>query len=183
MAPVKAKFKANELVTCVEPFVTSGLGGAPFPVRYKARFRADHPVVKLCPDFFVSADAGDDEIARRRADIYQASEAQIPPRPIAAPPPPLQARDAVLRRDGQGRWTPADDPRIKDDPGAYVPVLTKALQPEQALVAQQTIKYMGEDGQPTRTIFAGQWVSRDDPAVLDHPHVWGLPDIDGREAA
>jgi len=68
----KPKFK-TELVTAVDSFVTSALEGGPFPVAAYSRFRADHPVVKAVPDFFIEDGADYAEIAAQRTRLMMAS--------------------------------------------------------------------------------------------------------------
>lgn len=182
MAVKSKKYRPDELLVCCESFVSSALPRGPFSVAAGARFRADHPICAVAPWAFVPAESSTDEIARKRQEIYAAAEAANPPPPVAVPPPPPQARDCVLRKDGEGRWIPADDPRVKEEPGAYVPVNPKGLQPEEALVARQMVSHFTDELEQVVDCYAGQWVSRTNPIVAQHPSIWGLPTIDGREA-
>ena len=72
------KFKADEIVIAIEPFVTSCLPSGPFPVAAGQRLRADHSVVKATPDFWVADGTPSDEVGRLRTRIYQRAEADMP---------------------------------------------------------------------------------------------------------
>src|SRR5213593_2938971 len=82
----KPKFRDDEIVACIESFVTSILSEGPFPVAVGDRLRGDHPVVRACGQFFAPDGTPKDEIHRLRAKLY--ADAEPPP----LPPDPMRTR-------------------------------------------------------------------------------------------
>src|SRR5262249_11995125 len=132
---VRSKFKSNEIVKAVDGFVTSALPGGPFAVAYGGRFRADHPVVKTCPDFFISDDAGEDETQPHGRPLCPGPGAQIRGRrPQAAPPKPLSDAEVVLDKV-DGERVAKKSARAKENPSAFVEVNPAGLARKDALLA------------------------------------------------
>jgi hypothetical protein len=185
MAALKSKtpkLDPNAIYVCVEPFVTSALPGGPFPVRYLTRLKGDHPAVKLQPGYFVPDGSDDAAISKRRAAIYKADVAAAPPPPVHVPPAPL-TDDQVLLQKETGERVDKRSPRVKANPSAFVPVNPDNLAIEEAVVAKQVIRNIGEDMEPTLEIAPGQWVRRSDPVVAEHPHIWAMPEFGERSEA
>lgn len=179
MPRVKAKFKPEQVVVCVESFVTSILPSGPFPVPAGTRLLGKHPVVEACAQFFVPDGTPQDEVARARVQIYQDAEADLPP------PAPPQTRveqripdeDALVNiHNGQRAHKKSDAAKAR--PENYVPVVPAGLSRKNALLATATMSEVGLDGSPSRTVYAGQWVARDDPFVTLHPESFELPPLE-----
>jgi hypothetical protein len=66
---------------------------------------------------------------------------------------------------------------VRRHPERFVPVVSDEphdVPRRDVLVAAQTMTLIGDDGKPTRTVYAGQWLHRDDPLVQLHPHAFTL---------
>jgi hypothetical protein len=170
----KSPFRPSDVVVCVESFVTSATG-SPFPVPAGTRLPADHPIVKATTPFWAPDGTPADEIARQRAAIYREHEAP-PPEEIVRTRPELRIKDEdALVSIANGERVHKNSEAARSRPEAYVPVVPPGLDRRDALVATQTMSLLGEGGDPTRVLYAGQWASRDDEFVRLHPHSFALP--------
>jgi hypothetical protein len=181
MARTKTRFADDEIVTSVIAFAdcydtTRGF----VSVAVGQRLRADNPIVKRHPDWFVSDGADSLAITRARqaietADLKPAPADPMPTRIVKAIPD----RSAVVcirgRQAGERAHRNADV--VKRSPGDWVPVIPDPnLERRDALVALETIIETREEG--TRTLHKGQWCRRDDPFVLMHPTMFALPQLE-----
>ena len=178
MPRVKKKFRADEIVVCIESFVTNCLPESPnYPVPAGTRLLGKHPIVSRCRQFFVADGTPHDEVASLRAAIYMDAEA-----PFVPPPQPDRTRieqripdeDALVDiYNGERAHRKSETAKLR--PERYVPVVPPGLDRRDALLARSTMSLIGDDGQPTRTVYRGQWVHRDDPLTILHPHAFELP--------
>ena len=163
------------------------------------RLRGDHPAVQHAPHLFVADGTTPDEISRIEAADIERELAAVR-RPASPPAPePLRDEDAVVAvRDAGGqvaRNAPGPDgvsslsaanfvyagervgrdhPAVKRDRNAFVDV-TRGVPRSEALVAQQTLRNLAEDGSE-RVLYAGQWARYDDKFVTAHRPLFRPPD-------
>jgi len=62
-----ARFKADQLVRCIETFFAEGIPGA---IRKDTVHHGGDEVVKKYPDLFISADATDAELLAHRTKVF-----------------------------------------------------------------------------------------------------------------
>src|SRR5207253_9674277 len=108
------------------------------------------------------------------------------PAPLLVPKVKLRDEDAVVAMRGVRRESGAaqvgdrlgkKSPLVKEARDAFVDVVPEGLTRDLAVVAQQLMVTTEADG-TTRTLYAGQWVNRDDRFVKLHPHMFTAPPID-----
>lgn len=193
---------ANAVYVAVEGFAveSAGVPGEPV-VRAGARLRGDHPLVKAAPRMFVVDGADDDEARERRLALH--NDYLNAPRGLDHEPRfqsrRLRAEDAVVAVTGvpreQGGLTLADagvaagdrlaksNPVVRKHPDAFVSVVPAGLTRERALVAKTTLVVEPDAEGRGRTVYAGQWIDRDDEVAKVHPHAFEMPAIEEEEAA
>lgn len=122
-----------------------------------------------------STDTPTDEIARLRARVYADSETGLP-----APPPPrtrierrLRDGDALLEIDS-GRRVHRKGAEARDKPARFVEINPDGVRRTDAVVATMELTELGDDLKPARVLHCGEWIHRDDPFVLVHPHAFEL---------
>jgi hypothetical protein len=170
LVKTKTKFK-TPLVVAIDSFVTTAIPEfGPFSVSTGMRLKADHPVVQRVPDFFTEDGQDDATIASLRAALYRDSLPPAePPKPVVPAERRLRDEDALVNRFN-GQRVAKKDPEAKRRPDWFVPVVGPGLTRENSLLALTEMSEIGAGDKPTRTVHAGQWVSRDDPFVTLHPH-------------
>jgi hypothetical protein len=165
----------DQVVTCIEGFVTSALEGGPFPVAPYSRWYASHPVVQHCGQFFALDGTPQDELARLRAKLYAEAEQDVP---LPEPPPQPERRirdEDVLLEIGSGRRVRKDSLEVKNRPDWFVEINPNKIPRADAVVALADLTIIGEDLKPERTIHRGQWARRGDRFAQLHPHSFVLP--------
>jgi hypothetical protein len=185
MSPVKkrSRFRPDELVICLDTFA-----GGDGRIGFGERVRADNPwVARIGEDKFVPDGTPDDEIQRRRQALNSRELADVPvtvPERNTRIEKRIPDKDAVIQVLGYGSGTRAQKGSrlAKSGHGLWVPVVPDpSLDRRDALIATETMRTLGEDGKPIRTLYAGQWCHRDDEFVTLHPHLFALPHVQDRE--
>jgi hypothetical protein len=173
-----SKFADDEIVVAWESFAGHDIR----VVAGVTRLRADHPIVKRCPQFFTKDGTPSDELTRLRQAYYADSF----PEPVQDPTRTIieervRDEDALVCTRGLLAGTRVhrrSRAALTAPPGTYVPVMDKAMDRRNCLEARETLRVLGEDGKPTRVVYAGQLVHRDDQLVAIHPHAFGLPAVE-----
>lgn len=171
---------ADAIVQCFEAFVTSSQPNGPIGFAVGDRLRADHPVVAACGAFFVPDGTPVDVQGRLRSAMYRAAEAEPQPEPDRTRiEKRIPDEDALVTISGPGSGVRVhkQSPLARANPKLFVPVVAEGLDRRDALVAIQTCRDIGQDGETLRILYSGQWCHRDDPFVTLHPHNFVLPHV------
>ncbi len=183
MARTKAAFATDEVVTSVIGFVDCHDGPGFVSVAVGQRLRADNPIVRRHPDWFVQDGADSLAISRARQQIETADLKPAPQLPVELETRIVDERirdqDAVVCVGGvsAGKRAHRNAKVVKANPSMWVPVIpTPDLDRRDALVALETLTETREEG--TRTLHKGQWCRRDDAFVRLHPTMFALPRLE-----
>jgi hypothetical protein len=173
------KFTANDIVEAVHTFATHMPSiGTALVFREGERVRGDNEAVKQNPQFFALAGSPHEELDAQRRELYARDWSSAPAQVFTKIAPALRDEDAVVPCSlvigvPEGKRMAKDDPAVKEQRDAFVPVVGDGLTRENSVVALTTMKHTGSDG-TTRTVWQGQWVAKDDALVSLHPHSFGL---------
>lgn len=89
---------------------------------------------------------------------------------------PTSGRTGALLILEAGTRLPKSDPRVQDNRDEFVPVLPAEVERDGALLAKTAMRAI-DSARNARTVYAGQFVSRDDPMVALHPDHFELPEL------
>jgi hypothetical protein len=181
----RAKFADDEVVVCFEPFHSGHVDG-PNVCAPGTRLRGDHPYVRNSPQYFVRDGTPADEVARLRVALIQEAEKDVPQHRAADPEKPteiakpLRDEDALVCIAGAaaGERVHRHSLAAETRPELYQAIVPPGLARADALVAKETMRMLGEEGKPIRTLYAGQWCDRHDEFVRLHPQMFVMPYIE-----
>jgi hypothetical protein len=178
----KSKFKPDEIVIAID-----SSAGTDIRVPVGMRIRADHPIVKrLGEDRFAPDGTPDDELERLRQQLNKIDAEPFEPPVRTIIEKRIPDEDAMVQVVGFGAGTRAHKKSkvVNSGVGTWVPVMPDPkLKRQDALLATETMRTLGEDGKVVRVVYAGQLIHRDDEFVTIHPHSFAMPHVQVREEA